>query len=234
MNFNDFHYAMSLAETIYGVQMKEEDFEEIALVAWNLIGNNRTKIYRYKTCTYPLGNQHAIDLPCNVDILEAVTTGYEDFQRTSNTDPRSKRGSFEVEQYIETQKRNRDNLYLPGAFIDYEQVGNRLIFSRPYREVNILYKGIILDENGLPQLTDKEALALATYVAWVKKFKEGLITNNGNIINLANQLKQQWLIQCDQARIDTYYSQNDWDEILDAKTNWDRKSFRKSMKLFHG
>jgi hypothetical protein len=44
--------------------------------------------------------------------------------------------------------------------------------------VNILYKGILADEDGLPELTDKEATAIATYIAYVTKFKEGLITNN--------------------------------------------------------
>jgi hypothetical protein len=38
-------------------------------------------------------------------------------------------------------------------------------------------------------ITDKEALAIATYIAYIKKYKEGLITNNGNIINLAQSLE---------------------------------------------
>jgi len=54
-----------------------------------------------------------------------------------------------------------------------------------------------MDDDGLPQLTDKEATAIAKYIAYVKKYKEGLVTNNMNIINLANTLKQQWLQQCD-------------------------------------
>ena len=107
-----------------------------------------------------------------------------------------------------------------------------LYFDRPYGKVNILYKGLILDEDGLPQITDKEATALATYCAYVSKFKEGLMTNNPNIIQLANSLKQQWNIQCDQARVGVYMSQNEWDKVLDAKTSWNRKIHGKSLKVY--
>jgi hypothetical protein len=50
---NDFHYGLSLLETMYGINLQEEDYEEIALVGWNLIGNKRSKLYRYSTCIEP-------------------------------------------------------------------------------------------------------------------------------------------------------------------------------------
>lgn len=231
----DFHYAMSLSEQMYGVQMKEDNWEEIALVAWALIGNKRVRIYRYRTSTQSVGNgEYVVTLPCNVDQIEAVTSDYEDFQKTHNIDPRSKRGSFITEQYIESQKRNKSVLYAKGSFLNYQRVGNQLIFNEPHRIVNILYKGEILDDNGLPDITDKEALAIATYTAYVFKYKEGLLTNNQNIINIANTLKQSWLTQCDQARTDYHYSQNDWNEILDAKVTWNRKIYNNSYKMFNG
>jgi len=51
--------------------------------------------------------------------------------------------------------------------IQYEQVNDKLYFTHNYGYVNILYKGILADEDGLPQLTDKEANAIATYLAYV-------------------------------------------------------------------
>jgi len=36
--------------TLYGIEMQEDDFEEAALIAWGLIGNKRTRLYRYSTC----------------------------------------------------------------------------------------------------------------------------------------------------------------------------------------
>jgi len=43
-------------------------------------------------------------------------------------------------------------------------------------------------------------------------------------------LKQDWIIKCDQAKTPEYINQNQMDEILDAKTSWNRKQFNKSLK----
>ena len=209
--------------------MSEEDYEETALVGWNLIGNKRTKLYRYSTCITDCSE--SIQLPCNVDQLEAVTTDFEEWDYSTNDTPNGNINSAFVESYIEHRKAFKDPLYISGKLIPYERVGDTLYFDKPYGKINILYKGLVLDDDGLPEITDKEATALATYCAYVIKFKEGIMTNNANIIQMANMLKQQWNIQCDQARADHYMSQNEWNQVLDCKTSWNRKSFGKSLKL---
>lgn len=226
---NDFHYALSLANTLYGIDMDEDTFEEIALVGWNLIGNKRVKLYRYTTCIDDC--KVGVQLPCNVDQLEAVTTDFEEWDYSTNDTPNGNINSAIIESYIEGRKAFRDPLYASGKFIKYERVGDMLYFDRPHGKVHILYKGFVVDENGLPEITDKEATALATYCAYIVKFKEGLMTNNANIIQLANTLKQQWNVQCDQARI-SYINQNQFDQILDAKTSWNRKIHGKSLKVY--
>ena len=227
---NKFYYALSLLETMYGVSMKEDEFEEIASVAWNLIGNKRTRLYRYSVCVDSCSE--GIELPCNVEELEAVTTSFEEWNHTTNDTPNGDINSAFVESYIEHRKEFRNPLYLPGKLVHYERVGNTLYFDRPYGKINILYKGLVLDDDGLPEITDREALAIATYCAYVSKYKEGLRTNNTTLIQLASTLQQQWNLRCDQARSDHYMSQNEWDEILDAKTSWNRKQFGKSLKLY--
>lgn len=226
---NDFHYGLSLLETLYGLSMSEENYEETALVGWNLIGNKRTKLYRYSTCITDCSE--SVQLPCNVDQLEAVTTDFEEWDYSTNDTPNGNINSAFVESYIEHRKAFKDPLYISGKLIPYERVGDTLYFDKPYGKINILYKGLVLDDDGLPEITDKEATALATYCAYVIKFKEGIMTNNANIIQMANMLKQQWNIQCDQARADHYMSQNEWNQVLDCKTSWNRKSFGKSLKL---
>lgn len=227
---NKFYYALSLLETMYGVSMKEDEFEEIASVAWNLIGNKRTRLYRYSVCVNSCSE--GIELPCNVEELEAVTTSFEEWNHTTNDTPNGDINSAFVESYIEHRKEFRNPLYLPGKLVHYERVGNTLYFDRPYGKINILYKGLVLDDDGLPEITDREALAIATYCAYVSKYKEGLRTNNTTLIQLASTLQQQWNLRCDQARSDHYMSQNEWDEVLDAKTSWNRKQFGKSLKLY--
>ncbi len=227
---NDFHYALSLMETLYDISLEEDQFEEIALVAWGLIGNKRTRLYRYSVCVDSCSE--GIELPCNCDILEAVTTSFEEWNHTTHDTPNGDINSAFVESYIEHRKNFRNPLYMSGKLVHYERVGDKLYFDRPYGKINILYKGLEVDDEGLPQITDKEATAIATYCAYVVKFKEGLKTNNGNIVQMATALKNMWNLQCDQARSDHYMSQNEWDEVLDAKTSWNRKQFAKSLKLY--
>lgn len=221
MTSNNFYYAITLLETIYGLSIQEEDFEEIGLLAWNQIGNKRCRLYKQTICLDSCEN--SLELPCNCDILEAVTSDFEDFQHVSNVHDRALPGSFSTESYIESNKRFKNPLYISGKFIPYNRVGNMLYFDKHYDKVNILYKGVELDEVGLPALNDKEAMAIATYVAYILKFKEGMRTANNNILQLSNVLKQEWLKQCDQARVPEEMSQNEWDMVLDAKNNWNRK-----------
>lgn len=229
--YNDFHYGLSLLDTLYGINLPEETYEEIALTGWGLIGNKRAKLYYYSVCLEPC--QESVELPCNCDILEAVTADWEDFQHVDNDSPYERYGSFETEQYIERYKHFQEPLYARGKFVNYERVGNTLYIGKNHNggRIHILYRGLVLDDDGLPQITDKEAMALATYCAWITKYKDGLSANNPQIINLAMSLKQQWSVQCDQARTDFEWTQNDYDEILDVKTCWDRKLHNFSMKL---
>jgi hypothetical protein len=177
---NNFYYGLSLLNTLYGLTMSEEDYEETALVGWDLIGNKRTRLYRYSVCVEDCSK--GVELPCNVNELEAVTTNFEEWGYSTNDTPNGDINSAFVESYIEHRKAFRDPLYLPGKLIHYERVGNTLYFDKPHGKINILYKGLILDDNGLPEITDKEASALATYCAYIIKYKEGIMTNNTNII----------------------------------------------------
>ena len=224
---NNFHYSLTLADQLYGVTMQEEQFEELALYAWNHIGNKRYKLYKFSTCINECNQK--ITLPCNCDSVESVTTSGEDWNRTSYLYPEGDINSAMIEEYIESRKDFKHPLYQRGKFVKYINQGDSLVFPEPCGQVTIVYKGVEYDEDGLPSIDDKEALAIATYCAYVTKFKEGIVTNNANIINVANVLKQQWATQCDQARI-TSLNQNDMDQILDVKFCWDRKQYGKSYK----
>lgn len=226
---NDFGYALFLANSLYGLNMNEDIFEEIGLIAFNQIGNKRTRLY--KTCLPVECNSNQVELPCNCDIIEAVTYGFEDANYVSNTRPMGDLQSWFTEHYIEGMKAFHDPLYIPGKYVNYERVGDTLYLNEPVRDkIFILYRGQLLDDNGLPQITDKEAQAIAAFCAYTQKFKEGLLTSNSNIIQLSQVLKNEWLKLCDQARVPDYLNQNEMNKILDAKTSWNRKVFKKSLK----
>lgn len=232
---NNFHYVAVLLDMLYGIEMEEEDLEEIGLVAWNLIGNKNTRLYRCRLKINP--RDLSVTLPCNAiagsgvngGVIEAVTASYEDWERVTNKTFGGDINSNIIENTIEAQKYYPSPYYIPGKLLKYEQVGDKLYFAHNYGTINILYKGILADEEGLPQLTDKEATAIATYLAYINKFKEGLVTNNQAIIQLSEILKAKWLQQCDQARV-TYLNQNDMNNIIEIRGSWDRAAYSKSFK----
>ena len=223
---NNFHYVSVLLDMLYGIEMQDEDLEELGLIPWELIGNKNVALYKYSTC---INFDHTVQLPCNFHSLEAVTACYEDWKKVTNYTDNGDIGSSFIEQRIEAEKVNQSPYYIPGKLLKYKLDGDTLHFAHNYGRVNILYKGLILDDEGLPELTDKEAKAIATYLAYVDKYKEGLKTNNSDLIKLASDLEQKWLKQCDQARV-TNLSQNDMNQILDVKDTWNRHIYGFSYK----
>jgi hypothetical protein len=56
-----------------------------------------------------------------------------------------------------------------------------------------------------------------------------LMVRDANIFQFASALKSDWLRACNAARIRPM-SQNEFDDILDVRTRWDRKQYGKSFK----
>ena len=225
MNFN---YAISQAQTLYDINGDLEDLQEIGLIAYNKIGNKNTQLHQIQLkvdCT-----TGTAQLPCGVDIIEAVTYCGEDFNYTSNIYDNGEPYSAYVENYIESKKAFLNPYYISGKFVKYKRVGNILYINKGLPMINVLYHGELLDEEGLPDINDKEADAIAAYIAYTIKYKEALKTHNQMIMQEAKDLKQQWLFNCDAARVPMYMSQNELNDILDARYSHNRKVYNKSYK----
>jgi hypothetical protein len=55
----------------------------------------------------------------------------------------------------------------------------------------VVYHGILADdESGLPLVNDKELRAIAAFVAYTYLFKDGIKKRDGNIIRLAQTIKE--------------------------------------------
>ena len=119
---------------------------------------------------------------------------------------------------------------MSGKFVKYRRVGDKLYVNKGLDKVNILYHTEILDKDGLPEINDKEAIAIANYIAYVVKYKEAIRTNNQAVLSMAQELKQQWLFHCDAARVPEHVSQNEMDAILEAQSSWNRKTHGRSYK----
>lgn len=217
--------AYSLLSTLYDVNIKEHDFEEIALNAWDLIGTKHTRLYKLITNT----DQKEIHLPCNCSVIESVTIPVVDAQISSPSDSFIAENVFS-EEWIDKSITMDDLYYQRGKFVKYKQLGNTLFFNRDFNNVCIVYHGVECDDDGLPLINNKEMRAIAAYVAYASIYKEGLKKRDGNILQLAQAIYQDWLKLCNAARIPSHFSQNDIDSMLDAKVSWNRKSYNNSLK----
>ena len=224
-----FFTAYNHALTFYGTEISPIDFENIGLVGWEKIGNKDYRLYKYTAKSEKSENgEYKIELPCNADIIEAVTGMHEDYQRTTPTSEYNNESSW-VEEYIESLKFHTNHLYTSGKYIKYRREENTLYFSEPFRLVNVLYKGVIVDDEGLPLLTEREIDAIATYVAYSDLYKKALMSRDSATFQFVQVLKADWEKKCTQAGVE-YLNQNQLDEILNVSTSWDRKRFGKSFK----
>jgi len=79
-----------------------------------------------------------------------------------------------IENAVEQAKHMRNELYIPGKFVKYKELGDKIFFTEPYPVVNVLYKGLYADEDGLPFLNEKELNAIAVYCAYAFNYKLGI------------------------------------------------------------
>lgn len=217
-----------LVETLYGITPNESNFEDIVMNGWSYINNKHTRLYRYVADADKDG---VLDLPCNVDVIESVHIPIPDAKMTSNKTVFNEINTLFTEGYIDAWKRLEDPYWTRGKLVKYDEGNNQLFFARPYKNIMVVYHGIIADEEtGLPLVTDKEIKALAAYVAYASLYREGIQKRNPDIMQFAQTIYADWLKLCNAARIPEHLSQNEMDSILDVKTRWDRKQYGRSYK----
>lgn len=224
----DFHYGLILLDQMYGVQIDDLTYEEMGLIAYHSIGNRRSHLVdrAFKVDC----KTNSVDLPCDAENLISVSVDGGDYT------PMVDNTSASVDSLnIRSSRHNTSNTTI-GRYIDYRIEGRKLIVNKGISEVVLKYTTEILDENELPLITETEAKAIATYVAYILKQKEGLKTGNGNILQIAKMLQQDWERYCAQARVvfaggQSKMSQNAMNEYMDLATSWDRKVYGKSYKF---
>ncbi len=227
---NNFKYAITLAQMLYDVDINDMDtLIEIGLVAYNFIGNKNTHLEA--EIVNVDSKSGLVKLPCKVDLVEAITyPNIEDWNYTSNTKNFGDFNSLNIEQYIEKSKHSIDPLYLSGKLVKYRREGNYIYVTEPISQVCILYHSEQLDDDDLPLINDKEAVAIADYIAYTIKYKEALRSNNSAVFQMAQTIKRQWLLHCDAARVPEYVGQNEMNDLLEIASSHNRKVHGRSYK----
>ena len=225
---NNFKYAISLAQMLYDIDINDMDtLIEIGLVAYNFIGNKNTHL---KSEIVDVKNG-LVKIPCKADLIEAITCpNEEDWNYTSNIKNYGDIDTLNIEQYIEKSKQNIDPLYISGRLIKYRREGNYIYVNDNIDKVCILYHTEQLDDDDLPMINDKEAIAIADYIAYTVKYKEAIRTNNSSVFQIAQTIKRSWLIHCDAARVPEYVNQNEMNDLLEITSSHNRKVHGRSYK----
>ena len=123
MNKNNFHYVTVLLDMLYGIEMEDEDIEELGLLAWERIGNKNTRLYRYTTCP---DSENSITLPCNAVSIEGVTTSYEDDVSNTNYSSNGDYTKSFIETRIENSKMYNSPYYSSGKLIKYDDKNSKI------------------------------------------------------------------------------------------------------------
>ena len=226
---NNIRYAISLAQTMYDTEVDTDDAIEIALIAYKFIGNKQTKLRR--AILEIVDNRAKLPCDCIGDCIEAICyIGPEDWSYSDNIHEWGDVRTSYIEDYIEGEKMFLDPLYQRGKYVKYRREGDYIYTNKGSGHAIILYHTEILDAEGLPEITDKEAVAIAEYIAYTVMWKNAIKEKNQTLFTMAAEIKKQWLIHCDAARVPELMSQNEADAILNANTSHGRKSHGYSYK----
>jgi len=239
--FENFLAAKFMLKELFDITMTDEDFIEKAYRGYRKIGNIATATHTFKGKVESL----KIKLPCNVEFIDSVTTGdlvldnVGDIVFVADTDYGPKISQYYYPDLLAANNitkinLSRTDLHPTGEFIPYKICGrNEYLEVDDHWEgetLNIIYRGQILDEDGLPALSNKEVEALVYYVAYLDVQKR-LFKKEPGTVDLLNYIIPKYKRALQAAAIPEYLSQNFWDQLLSANTRMDRKQFGSSYKL---
>lgn len=227
----DFRTALSDLHTFHGIQVNEDDFYEIGMLAWKKIGNRRVKYYILEK--QELDSNKRIELPCNVYSIEGVTVDKEwcDINNTRFL-PLS---TITIPSVVKTLDLPSHNLDFPGTFVNYELLK---LNGAEYIEVamnegtpiNVIYTGLYVDEDGFPMLTQKESEAIAWYILYLTLHKQKLAKQSIDPNDMI-MAKREWTRACGDARVPELLNQNVMDNVLNVMNSHNRKQYGRPFKL---
>ena len=228
---------IAVLKTMYSMHIDEYDYIDIAVDALRDIKNFGTTEYiTYAT----VGKTGKVNIPCNVDIIDAVTTQHMGEKAFSSrvkvlTDEIVGTDTFVLS---ETIMKSIGRNFTPGlggykgpGYISYQLDHHSILVDKSLagQRIAIAFTGIATDPEGYPLITRKQANALAAISARVLAVRganrgdKGLASMVEYYTNLAGRLFQA-------AAIPEDITDNDTDELLNCKTTFNRKSVNRPSK----
>jgi hypothetical protein len=238
----DFMYGKFLLKSLFGIEIDEGDYIEMAYGIYRDIGNVNLSVYKVG---FTVDDTYTVQLPCNVESIEAVTDGVKDtYDNAFNWDNGYTAGSnYRLPDILGggrvlnrlTVNSRETTLHPSGSFIPYDIEGtignNSLRFSEELLGTSgeIIYRGMVVDNDGNPLLNRKEADAIAYKMAFYDTQKKVFMNEQGAASKL-DYISRESGRKMAAAKIPERMSQNELDKLLTARTSHDRKVYWSSYK----
>jgi len=229
--------AMAKAKQLYALEMKTDDFIEMAYDAWRSIGNIAYDFHRYFS---KVPDDYIIQLPSNYEFVRSVTAvGQQAVVTTFDSGGAKDRHIPGAQVASNLTDVDQSLTESPGRSINYILVNNTSIRITSAdllnEEIMVVYSTISVDETGLPLLNDKEVAAIAAEVTKRDTIRKGFMGVGAN--NKMQGTMLQYIIAeagrlMTAAKIDETLNDDALDKMLDIQTSWDRKVHGRRFKLY--
>lgn len=228
-----------IAELFGEENINESKLAFLADVGLRLIGNRHQNIYKYNipySDFYKEGNNICIPVPCNIESVEAVLDGnideftyYNDYKYSYSFPSYSKNyGYHNIDCFLYKEQRE---YFGSGNLINYKFTGDKIIILNDIKsDINVIYRGSLLDSDGKPLVTSREAIGLAYYWFWMNEQKK-IATSIGGDGNRLAYAQQQMKLHIARARVPEKFSQNDLNNMKDSLKSKGFSPYGKPLKF---
>lgn len=226
------------AQQLYAVSMNEDDFIEMAYDIWRSLGNIATKLTRY---FIKVPADYIIELPFQCEFIDSVSLVDKlDTMSTFDSGGRKDRHVPSVSVRSNLPGINESVTSTKGMSVNYITVGEHAIKITSTdtfgTDIMIVYRALDLDTDNLPLLNDKEVEAIAAEVArrdLVRKAFMGVGLKDKSHATLLQYIVGEATRLMAAAKITENINDDNIDKLLDIKTSWDRKQYKRRFNLLN-
>jgi len=227
-------------KTKYGLHVDEYDYLDIAVDVLRDIRHYGTSEYYAIVNTDEEGN---FPLPCNVSMIDAVTGRKQGIKQFKDRIKYEMLDNYGNDHFFKAENISRtldwDSYFKPGltglvnpdGYISYQLNNDTVMLGKDYKNTSVViaFTGISVDEEGFPLINRKQANALAASAAKYHILKKAM-KGEAKYVNMIELISGECARLVQAASIPENITDNELDELLDAKVTFNRKTFGRPTK----
>lgn len=220
---------LPILKMLYGFSIDEYDYIEIAIDTLKNIKHYAMVPYVTYVKTDAEGY---IEYPCNLDVIDAITTVELGLKSFADREVQKKADFVDNVYYSRARLNSISNRNTVKGHLSYKLEEDRiLIYDEALRgeDICIAFSGYIVDNEGYPLITRKQANAIAAVIARNIIMKKTLMgdVRKAQMLEVITRTASR-LVQA--AAIPESISDKDVDEILDINTSFNMKKYKRPNK----